>query len=67
LKIELEHYHFSNYKEEKVTFGLKYFLTKIVPYVLRSDLFPKDVQRYFYSDDLPEKLVPDNWWTRASK
>ena len=40
LKIDLDHYHFTDYKKERVTFGLKTPLTKL-PFLLQ--LFPTEL------------------------
>lgn len=62
MRIELDHYQFTDYKKERVTFGLKTILTK-VPFLI--DLLPIDLQRYFKNEKVQEKLFPDNWWRRS--
>lgn len=62
LRVELDHYQFTDFKKEKVTFGLKGLLTRL-PFVL--NLLPTDLQRYFRNDRVVEKLIPDNWWRRS--
>lgn len=47
LKIDMDHYQFTDFKKEKVTFGLKTILTR-VPFLL--SLLPVDIQRYFKNE-----------------
>jgi hypothetical protein len=62
VKIDLDHYHFTDYRKEKVTFGLKTPLTKI-PFLI--DLLPTDLQRYFKNSKVKERLTPIKWWVRS--
>lgn len=62
VRLELDHYQFTDYRKEKVTFGLKLLLTKI-PFIL--DLLPIEVKRYYTNELVTEKFSPDNWWRRS--
>lgn len=60
LKVDLDHYQFTDYKRERVTFGLKWLFSR-VPQLLPS----VELQRYFLNDRVYEKLTPTNWWVRS--
>lgn len=64
LKVDLEHYMFTDFKKERVTFGLKLLFDKLLPPLSRMVL-PKDLQRYFSNERVVEKFAPTHWWRRS--
>ena len=54
VKIELDHYQFTDYRKERVTFGLKTLLTKtrLVNYL------PLEYKRYFSNEKVSERIIP---------
>jgi hypothetical protein len=62
LKIELDHYKFTDYRKERVTFGLKTLLTKtrIV------NLLPIEYKRYFSNERVSERIIPQSFWRRST-
>ena len=61
LKIDLDHYQFTDFKKERVTFGLKHFLTKTR--LVR--LLPLEYQRYFNNEKVSERFFPNQYWRRS--
>ncbi|CDW90774.1 UNKNOWN [Stylonychia lemnae] len=63
LKIDLFHYHFSNYKDEGVTFGVG-DIVKSIPYL--QNKIDRDFVKYIMKTD-DDKYIPQNWWRRQFK
>ncbi len=62
LKIELDHYQFTDYRKERVTFGLKNFLTKS----RLANFLPLEYKRYFTNEKVTERIVPHQFWRRST-
>jgi len=54
VKIELDHYKLTDYRKERVTFGLKTLVVKsrLVNYL------PLEYKRYFSNEKVSERIVP---------
>jgi len=54
VKVELDHYKFTDYRKERVTFGFKTLLmkTRLVNYL------PLEYKRYFSNEKVSERIVP---------
>ena len=63
MKIDLDHYHFTDFKKERVTLGFKTPLTRMIPFVL--NLFPTEIQRYLKNTKVHERFFPHHWWVRS--
>ena len=54
MKVELDHYKFTDYRKERVTFGFKTLLmkTRLVNYL------PLEYKRYFSNEKVSDRIVP---------
>eukprot|EP00347_Sterkiella_histriomuscorum_P012785 403367232 len=60
VKIDLYHYHFSDYQDENVTFGLRKLVNNVN--LLQRSLNSNTTS--YFKNTTQEKYVPNNWWQR---